>query len=160
MLDLVFHGIILWKGCVERCGLSFFGKPTTAFCPISKGQKEKDMKWLTKDWIKKHSRIDFDCEDELLELYGNAAENGILRLLNRSWEDVRENLSDEDINGSLMIAGLLLTEHLYTHRGPIENVQPYQIPYNIDFYIKPFMRLVSNNYEQTNTQGYGKCKNL
>ena len=43
------------------------------------------MKWLT-DWIKKHSRIDFDCEDELLELYGNAAENGILRLLNRSWE--------------------------------------------------------------------------
>ena len=118
------------------------------------------MKWLTLEWIKKHSRIDFDCEDELLELYGNAAENGILRLLNRSWEDVRENLSDEDINGSLMIAGLLLTEHLYTHRGPIENVQPYQIPYNIDFYIKPFMRLVSNNYEQTNTQGYGKCKNL
>ena len=118
------------------------------------------MKWLTIYWIKAHSRIDFDCDDSLLELYGNAAENGILRLLNRSWEDVCENLSEEDINGSLMIAGLMLTEHLYTHRGPIENVQPYQIPYTIDFYVKPFMRLVSNNYEQTNTQGYGKCKNL
>ena len=118
------------------------------------------MKWLTTDWIKAHSRIDFDCEDSLLELYGNAAENGILRLLNRSWEDVRENLSDEDINGSLMIAGLMLTEHLYTHRGPIENVQPYQIPYNIDFYVKPFMRLASNDYEQNNNNRYGKCKNL
>ena len=31
------------------------------------------MKWLTIEYIKQHSRIDYDCEDELLELYGEAA---------------------------------------------------------------------------------------
>ena len=118
------------------------------------------MKWLTIDWIKQHSRIDFDCEDELLELYGSAAEQGLLRVMNRSWEDVCENLSEDDIKGPLTIAGLLLTEHLYTHRGPTENVQEYQITYSVDFYIKPYMKLASNNYVQTNTQGNGKGKNL
>ena len=116
------------------------------------------MKWLTLEDIKQHSRIDSDNEDHLLELYGSAAENGILRLLNRTWEDVCENLSEEDIKGPLTIAGLLLTEHLYVHRGPTENVQVYQIPYGIDFHVKPFMRLTSN--DNNNTQGYGNCKNL
>ena len=38
------------------------------------------MKWLTLDWIKQHSRIDFDCEDDLLELYGEAAEEAVLNV--------------------------------------------------------------------------------
>lgn len=118
------------------------------------------MKWLTLEWIKKHSRIDFDNEDRLLELYGSAAEQGLLRLMGRSWEDVCENLSEDDIKGPLTIAGLLLTEHLYIHRGPTENVQAYQIPYSVDYYIKPYMKLASNNNDNNNTQGYGKCKNL
>ncbi len=118
------------------------------------------MKWLTIDWIKQHSRIDFDGEDKLLELYGSAAEQGLLRVMNRSWEDVCENLSEDDIKGPLTIAGLLLTEHLYTHRGPTENVQAYQIPYSVDYYIKPYMKLASDSYRQTNTQENGKCKNL
>ncbi len=49
------------------------------------------MKWLTLERIKQNSRIDGNEEDSLLTSYGNAAEIGILRLINRTWEDVREN---------------------------------------------------------------------
>ena len=31
------------------------------------------MEYLTLEYIKQHSRIDFDCEDDLLELYGSSA---------------------------------------------------------------------------------------
>ena len=31
------------------------------------------MKWLTLEYIKAHSRIDFDIDDDLLEIYGNSA---------------------------------------------------------------------------------------
>lgn len=120
------------------------------------------MKWITLEQVKAQCRIepDFTEEDTLLTTYGNAAEQGILRLLERSWEDVCENLSREDIEGDLTIAALMLADHLYHHRGPTENVQPYQIPYNIDFWVKPYMRLASkDDNEQSNNTRYG-CKNL
>lgn len=120
------------------------------------------MKWLTLERIKQNSRIDGNEEDSLLTSYGNAAEIGILRLMNRTWEDVRENLSQEDIEGGLTIAGLELVDHLYNHRGPEENVQLYQIPYGIDFWVKPYMRLADGNTNgNSNNTGYGTgCKNL
>lgn len=117
------------------------------------------MKWLTLELIKAHCRIDSNIENALLTTYGNAAEQGLLLVMRRTWENVRENFSEDDIQGPLTVAALLLVEHLYLNRGPKENVQGYQIPYTVDYYIKPFMRLASDNNEQTTTQGYG-CKNL
>ena len=32
------------------------------------------MKYLSLEYIKQHSRIDYDCEDDLLEMYGDSAE--------------------------------------------------------------------------------------
>ena len=119
------------------------------------------MKWLTLEKIKANSRIDGNDEDVILTAYGNAAEQGILRLLNRTWEDVCENLSEEDVQGGLTIAGLLLVDHLYKHRGPTENVQAYQIPYSIDMWVKPYMRLTDNSgNENENNNGYGRHCNL
>ena len=108
--------------------------------------------------IKEHCRIDGNEEDAILTRYGNAAEVGILQLMNRTWEDVCENLSQEEIQGNLTIAGLLLVNHLYKHRGPTENIQAYLIPYEIDFWVKPFIRLTSVTNESNKNQ-YG-CKNL
>ena len=42
---------------------------------------------------------------------------------------------------NLTIAALLLTEHLYTHRGPTEGFSISIIPYGIDFWVKPFIKL-------------------
>jgi len=117
------------------------------------------MKWLTLELIKAHCRIDSNIEDALLTTYGNAAEQGLLLVMRRTWEDVRENISEEDIKGPLSVAALLLTEHLYLNRGPQKDVQGYQIPYSVDYYIKPFIRLASDN-RQNNNNEYGRHCNL
>ena len=75
------------KGCAVMRGLFCFGKPKTAFCRIGKETiKRKDMKWLTLKRIKQQLRIelDFTEEDEILEMYGDSAEDAILKVLNRS----------------------------------------------------------------------------
>ena len=48
------------------------------------------MKWLTLDRIKQQLRIeqDFHDEDDILDLYGDSAEEAILEVLNRSFEDI------------------------------------------------------------------------
>ena len=48
------------------------------------------MKFINLEYIKEHSRIDFDCEDSLLELYGEAAEETILNICNRSLDDIMQ----------------------------------------------------------------------
>ena len=44
------------------------------------------MKWLTLERIKQQCRIepDFNDEDELLELFGDSAEDAVINLLGRS----------------------------------------------------------------------------
>ena len=45
------------------------------------------MKWLSIEYIKKHSRIEYDCEDDLLEIYGNAAEETIYNITGRTFDE-------------------------------------------------------------------------
>jgi uncharacterized phage protein (predicted DNA packaging) len=115
------------------------------------------MKWLTLDWIKAHSRIDFDCEDELLTLYGESAEDTVLNVIARSYTEVIEHYGE--VPKPLHVAALMLVEVSYTQRAPMTQTNLYTVPYAFDLMVKPYMKLASDN-EQTNTQGYGKCKNL
>jgi uncharacterized phage protein (predicted DNA packaging) len=127
------------------------------FVGLSKDKTEIDMKWLTLDWIKKHSRIDFDCEDELLTLYGESAEDTVLNVIARSYTEVIEHYGE--VPKPLHVAALMLVEVSYTQRAPMTQTNLYTVPYAFDLMVKPYMKLASDN-EQTNTQGYGKCKNL
>lgn len=116
------------------------------------------MKWLTLDWIKKHSRIDFDCEDSLLELYGEAAEDAVLNIINRSYTEVVETYGD--VPKGLYIAALMQVEASYDHRSAVSQQQLYDVP-GFSIHLKPYVRLANNSYENSNNQGYGnKCKNL
>ena len=115
------------------------------------------MKWLTLDWIKKHSRIDFDCEDELLELYGESAEGTVLNVIARSYTEVVEQYGE--VPKPLFVAALMLVEVSYTQRAAISQQNMYAVPYTFDMMVKPYMKLTMGSYGQTNTQGYG-CKNL
>ena len=54
------------------------------------------MKWLTIEYIKTHSRIDYDCEDALLELYGEAAEETVMNIIGRDYDDIVEHFGTED----------------------------------------------------------------
>ena len=100
------------------------------------------MKWLTKDWIKKHSRIDFDCEDELLELYGEDAEQTVLNLINRSYDEVMETYGE--VPKPLYVAALMLVEVSYTQRAPITQTNLYTVPYAFDMKVKPYMKLTND----------------
>ena len=113
------------------------------------------MKWLTLDWIKKHSRIDFDCEDDLLELYGEAAEEAVLNTINRSYTEVVEHYGE--VPKGLYVAALMQVEASYDHRSAVSQQQLYDVP-GFSINVKPYIRL-AGSYENSNNTGYG-CKNL
>lgn len=101
------------------------------------------MKWLTIEYIKDHSRIDYDCEDGALELYGNSAEQTVMNHLGRTYEDIVANYStvDKKVPADIIHASLLLTEHFYTHRGATETVNVTVLPFAVDMLLKPYIRL-------------------
>lgn len=113
------------------------------------------MKFLTLKEIKAQCRIeeDFTLEDTLLTAYGGASENALLRVCNRTYDDLLENFGEDDGEGGnvvppdFRIAALMLAKHLYEHRGPTENVSLSMVPYSIDLLIKPFMRLTTSAEE-------------
>ena len=116
------------------------------------------MKWLTLDWIKKHSRIDFDCEDTLLELYGESAEDTVLNVIARSYTEVIEQYGE--VPKPLYVASLMLVETSYTQRAPISQQNMYAVPYAFDMMVKPYMKLASGDYGQNNNEYGNKHCNL
>lgn len=97
------------------------------------------MKFISLDYIKKHSRIDFDCEDDLLELYGNAAEDTLLNYVNRTYEEVIEQYGK--MPAALMQATLMLVDNSYQHRSPASPQNMYYVLYGFDTLVKPYMKL-------------------
>ena len=116
------------------------------------------MKWLTLEWIKKHSRIDFDCEDDLLELYGESAEDTVLNVIARSYTEVIEHYGE--VPKPLFVAALMLVEVSYTQRAPITPQNMYTVLYSFDMMLKPYMNLASDSYVQNNNNEYGRHCNL
>jgi len=101
------------------------------------------MKWLTIEYIKLHSRIDYDCEDAVLELYANSAEDTIMKLIRRDYDDIVENFGTEGqpIPADLIHASLMLVDASYQYRTPVSTQNIYIVGYAFDMKIKPYMRL-------------------
>lgn len=101
------------------------------------------MRWMTLGWIKKHSRIEFDCEDDILTLYANSAEDTVLNITDRTEEELigmnKEN--NGKVPDAIMHATLMLVDHSYNNRSPVTPQQLYTIPYTFDLLIKPYMKL-------------------
>lgn len=97
------------------------------------------MKYLTIDYIKQHSRIEYDCEDTLLELYGEAAEETTLNHLNRTYEDLVEIYGR--VPAPIVHATLMLVDVSYQHRSPVSGQSMYSVPYTYDLLVKPYMKL-------------------
>lgn len=100
------------------------------------------MKYLTIDQIKQQLRLDdqqaFD-ECNLLELYGESAEETILNLLNRTMEDVIDEYGN--IPAALRHATLMLVDNAYKERSPITPQNMSTVPYAFDMLVKPYMHL-------------------
>lgn len=108
------------------------------------------MKWLKIDYIKKHSRIDYDCEDALLELYGEAAEETVMNIIGRDYDDIVEHFGTEDrpIPAAIIQASLILVDTSYMQRTAVSPQQMFAVPYAFDMLIKPYMRLAMKRHCQ------------
>lgn len=103
------------------------------------------MKFLTFDQIKAQLRLDDQQaldEHDLLELYGEAAEDMVLNTCNRTMEDIIEQYGM--VPKALVQAGLMLVAQSYQHREPASPQNLYVVPYAFDMMVKPYMRLTSN----------------
>ena len=102
------------------------------------------MKWITIDYIKAHSRICSDCENDLLTMYGESAEETVANFLNRgTLEECDASLRTQygKIPVNILQACLMLVETSYLYRSPDSQSNIYLVPYTFDVLIKPYMIL-------------------
>ena len=103
------------------------------------------MEFLTLAYIKKHSRIDYDCEDSLLEIYGEAAEQVLAQHLNRgkTVDEMMASLTEEygEMPKPIYQAALMLVDVSYQYRSPISSSNLYIVPYTFEMFVKPYMIL-------------------
>lgn len=100
------------------------------------------MKWLTIERIKQQCRIELDFHDEdcILELYGESAEDAIIEVLNRSYEDLFETYGR--IPAPIVHASLMLVAQSYKDREK-DLVQQVYENHTFSLLLKPYMRLAN-----------------
>jgi hypothetical protein len=99
------------------------------------------MKWLTLNEIKDQLRIerDYNDENDKLEMYGDSAEEMVLELCQRSYDDFMAQYGK--IPTPVREASLLLVVASYEVGSPVSMQQMYAVGYGFDFKIKPYMKL-------------------
>ena len=106
------------------------------------------MKWLDIEKIKAQLRLDdlqVQEEQELLKLYGNSAEESILRILNRSYADLVGEYGE--VPQDIIHASLLLVDLSYQQRSPVSTQSMPAVGYTLDMKLKPYMRLTGGDAE-------------
>lgn len=111
------------------------------------------MKWLTLKTIKAQLRIepDFNAEDELLEMYGESAEDVLLNYVGRTYDDLIAIYGH--MPAPLKHASLMLCDVSYQYRSPISITNISMVPYTFDLLVKPYMRLADANKNDDNNNG-------
>ena len=118
------------------------------------------MKYLTFEQIKQQLRLDdeqAELEQDLLEMYGESAEQTVLNLLNLTVTDVYEEYGC--IPRPLVHATLMLVDNAYKERSPISPQNMSVVPYAFDLLLKPYLRLTTSSATNNNNE-YGRHCNL
>ena len=106
-------------------------------------QKDTGLRWISIDAIKQHCRIDFDCEDAELDQFGVAAEQAILDLTRRTYENFIDTYGR--IPDPIFNATLLLTQSLYKNRDAEEQRDSKEIAFGFSFMVKNYMYLAGGS---------------
>jgi len=105
------------------------------------------MKFLTIDKIKQQLRLDCTCEAELLDAYGDSAEQTLAGYLGYNNEN---NVPDVDkmleayggkMPAPLVQAALMLVDTIYQFRSPVSAQNMSIVPYTFDLLVKPYVKL-------------------
>ena len=102
-------------------------------------KKKTGLKWLSLDAIHQHTRMDFNCEDAELEQFGMAAEQAILDLTRRTYENFLDTYGR--IPDPIFNATLLLVQSLYKNRDAEEQRDSKEIAFGFSFMVKNYMVL-------------------
>lgn len=108
------------------------------------------MKYLTFDDIKAQLRLDDEqaaLEQSILTTYGEAAEDAVLNVCNRTITDIYSTYGE--VPTGLVVAALLLVDDTYNNRGTISTMSVQHLP-TFDINVKPYMKLTSNDNEYGN----------
>ena len=97
------------------------------------------MKYLSIDDIKVQLRLDFDCDDALLELCACGAENTILYLCNRTYENLVGTYGE--VPPAIRQLTLELVDIGYTHRSPVSPTNMSLVPYNFELLLYEYVAL-------------------
>lgn len=109
------------------------------------------MRWLTIELIKAHCRIDCDCENELIEHYGEDAEEQVLNDIERTYEELVE--WQGKVPAPIITASLMLVDFAYQQRTMVSNLNWSVVPYTYEYKIKPYRRLAYPEYSNETTEG-------
>jgi hypothetical protein len=112
------------------------------------------MKWLTLTEIKRQLRIeaDFTLEDEKLTGYGESAEETILNICRRTYDDFSSDYGK--IPQPIVEASLLLVSLSYEQSSPVTQYQMYSVGYAFDMKVKPYMRLADDERDLIEMQTF------
>ena len=113
--------------------------------------KETGLKWLNLDAIHQHCRIDFNCEDAELEQMAMTAEQAILDLTRRTYENFIDTYGR--IPDPIFNASLLLVQSLYNTRDAEEQRDSKEIAFGFSFMVKNYMVLTGGTPLQVERDG-------
>ena len=105
------------------------------------------MKFLTIDKIKQQLRLDCTCEAELLDAYGNSAEQTLAAYIGFMDENNVPSVDRmlEAYGGTmpapLVQAALMLVDTSYQFRSPVSAQNMSVVPYTFDLLVKPYVKL-------------------
>jgi hypothetical protein len=102
-------------------------------------KKDNGLRWLNLDAIHQRLRIDFNCEDADLEEMARTAEQSILDLTRRTYEnfiDVYGRIPSPIFNASLLLVG-----SLYNNREAEAQRDSKEIAFGFSFMVKNYMVL-------------------
>lgn len=105
------------------------------------------MKWLTLPEIKEQLRIeaDFTLEDQKLTMYGDSAEEVLMEVTRRTYDDFIENYGK--IPTPIREVSLMLVTVSYETGSAVSLQQFYANP-TFDMKVKPYMRLADGPMDQ------------
>ena len=98
------------------------------------------MQYLTIEAIKTHSRIDYDCEDVLIGLYGAAAEKVVLNQLGKTLDELMAE-NDGIVPPDIIVSTLEIADNMIRHRSTTEQADINAVPYGFDMQMKTHMKL-------------------
>lgn len=113
--------------------------------------KDTGLRWLSADAIKTHSRIDFDCDVAELEQMGMTAEQAILDLTRRTYENFIDTYGR--IPDPIFNASLLLVQNLYNNRDAADSQKKEASLYGFDLLLKNYMVLTGGTPIQVERDG-------